>query len=130
MTELTGIQWDEGNDHFPATSFQISNISAGTGADNVIPGELQLKFNFRFSTAVTEAALRQRVEAVLRQYNLDFEIDWNLSGQPFLTAELLVDRGTHGIHQRSLGGEGPAAERASAGAASAADASQAIAAVV
>ena len=100
LTELTSIQWDEGNDHFPATSFQISNISAGTGADNVIPGELQLKFNFRFSTAVTEAALRQRVEAVLRQYNLDFEIDWNLSGQPFLTAEgTLVDAVRAAIHQ-------------------------------
>ena len=87
LTELTAESWDQGNDFFPATSFQISNINGGTGATNVIPGELQVIFNFRFSTEVTDQQLRQRTEAILDKHGLDYELNWNLSGQSFLTAE-------------------------------------------
>lgn len=87
LTELVNETWDEGNAFFPATSFQVSNINAGTGANNVIPGELQAVFNFRFSTELTEAVLRQRTEAILDKHGVDYHIDWKLSGHPFLTAE-------------------------------------------
>jgi len=83
LTELVNEVWDEGNAFFPATSFQVSNINAGTGANNVIPGELQAVFNFRFSTELTEAVLRQRTEAILDKHGLDYHIDWKLSGHPF-----------------------------------------------
>jgi succinyl-diaminopimelate desuccinylase len=86
LAELASEQWDQGNDFFPATSFQISNINGGTGATNVIPGELDVVFNFRFSTELTEQQLRQRTEAILDKHGLDYEINWNLSGHPFLTA--------------------------------------------
>jgi len=85
LTELARTEWDRGNEFFPPTSFQISNINAGTGADNVVPGHLDLKFNFRFSTAVTESELKTRVEGALRQHMLDYEVQWSLSGKPFLT---------------------------------------------
>ena len=87
LNELVSTQWDQGNDHFPPTTFQISNLHAGTGANNVIPGKLQVEFNFRFSTEVTDTQLRQQVETILDRHNLDYRIDWNLSGQPFLTPE-------------------------------------------
>ena len=85
LTDLVNETWDEGNEYFPATSFQVSNIQAGTGAENVIPGKLEIDFNFRFSTSVTEAELKQRTEAVLHKHGLNFQIDWRLSGNPFLT---------------------------------------------
>jgi succinyl-diaminopimelate desuccinylase len=85
LAELAAIEWDKGNDHFPPTTFQISNIHAGTGATNVIPGEVEVVFNFRFSTETTAEALQQRVETILDQHGLDYCIDWTLSGQPFLT---------------------------------------------
>ncbi len=87
LAELAATEWDQGNEHFPATSFQISNVAAGTGATNVIPGTLEVVFNFRFSTETTDQALRERTEAILAKHGLDVELDWNLSGQPFLTAE-------------------------------------------
>lgn len=87
LAELAAIEWDQGNEFFPPTSFQISNIHAGTGATNIIPGELEVLLNFRFSTEQTEADLRNQVEAVLRKHQLDFDIEWNLSGNPFLTPE-------------------------------------------
>ena len=87
FAELAAERWDEGNDAFPPTSFQISNVNAGTGADNVVPGDLHAVFNFRFGTASTAAALRERVETILRRHAVDFEIDWWLSGEPFLTRE-------------------------------------------
>jgi succinyl-diaminopimelate desuccinylase len=87
LAELTSESWDQGNEFFPATSFQISNINGGTGATNVIPGELEVMFNFRFSTEVTDGQLRQRTEAILDGHGLDYELTWNLSGQPFLTPE-------------------------------------------
>ncbi len=85
LTELAATVWDEGNAYFPPTSFQIANISAGTGASNVIPGELQVQFNFRFSTQLTDMDIRERVEALLDRHGLDYQLDWTLSGQPFLT---------------------------------------------
>ena len=87
LAELVAMEWDQGNEHFPPTTFQISNIQAGTGATNVIPGELRVMFNFRFSTEVTDAELRSRVETIFNKHQLDFHIDWQLSGQPFLTPE-------------------------------------------
>ena len=86
LTELTAEVWDHGNEFFPSTSFQISNISAGTGANNVIPGEMKVAFNFRFSTEVTEAQLRERTETILKKHGLLYKLDWSLSGHPFLTA--------------------------------------------
>jgi succinyl-diaminopimelate desuccinylase len=87
LAELAAEQWDDGNDFFPATSFQISNINGGTGATNVIPGELEVVFNFRFSTELTADILQQRTEAILDKHGLDYALEWNLSGQPFLTSE-------------------------------------------
>ena len=85
LAELTSIEWDRGNDFFPPTSFQVSNIHGGTGAGNVIPGEVVIDFNFRFSTECTEASLRERVESVLKSHGLEFDIGWTLGGQPFIT---------------------------------------------
>lgn len=82
---LTETEWDQGNEYFPPTTFQVSNIHSGTGATNVIPGECEVVFNFRFSTATTDTQIRQRVEALLNEHNVDYEIDWALSGQAFLT---------------------------------------------
>ena len=85
LAELVAMEWDQGNDYFPPTGFQISNIHAGTGATNVIPSTLTVQFNFRFSTESTESSLKQRVHAVLNQHGLDYDLTWSLSGQPFLT---------------------------------------------
>ncbi|OYV40121.1 MAG: succinyl-diaminopimelate desuccinylase [Thiomonas sp. 20-64-5] len=85
LADLAQISWDAGNAHFPPTSWQMSNIHAGTGATNVIPGELVVDFNFRFSTESTPEQLRQRVHAVLDRHALDYSIDWTLGGEPFLT---------------------------------------------
>lgn len=87
LAELTAAEWDLGNQFFPATSFQVSNINGGTGANNVIPGEVEVVFNFRFSTEVTEQELREQTEAILNRHELNYQLDWKLSGQPFLTAE-------------------------------------------
>jgi succinyl-diaminopimelate desuccinylase len=87
LAEIVATQWDAGNAHFPPTSFQISNIHAGTGANNVVPGECQVVFNFRFCTESTADSLRSRVEAILNKHALRFELDWQLSGEPFLTRQ-------------------------------------------
>ena len=87
LNELTREIWDQGNDSFPATSFQISNINGGSGATNVIPGTVEVLFNFRFSTELTEGQLRDRTEAILDKYPIEYEAEWNLSGQPFLTVK-------------------------------------------
>jgi succinyl-diaminopimelate desuccinylase len=84
LAALAAERWDDGNAEFPPTSFQVSNINAGTGANNVIPGELVALVNFRFSTASTADGLRERAEAILRAHGVDFAIDWHLSGHPFL----------------------------------------------
>lgn len=85
LAELAATVWDEGNAFFPPTTFQISNIHAGTGATNVIPGTLEVLFNFRYSTESSEAGLKQRVHALLDGYGLDYRLDWFHSGAPFLT---------------------------------------------
>lgn len=97
LAALAAERWDEGNADFPPTSFQVSNINAGTGANNVIPGELVALINFRFSTASTADDLRQRAESILRAHGVAFSIDWHLSGHPFLATpggrlrEVVVD---------------------------------------
>lgn len=85
LAELAATQWDQGNAHFPPTSWQVSNIHGGTGAGNVIPGTVTVEFNFRFSTASTPEGLQQRLEAVLHRHGLDYALQWTLGGLPFLT---------------------------------------------
>ena len=85
LTELTQTVWDEGNEYFPPTSWQVSNIHSGTGASNIIPGECVVDFNFRFSTASTAEGLQQRVHAILDQHGLDYRLGWVIGGHPFLT---------------------------------------------
>jgi len=92
LTELCDIEWDQGNEDFPPTSFQVSNINSGTGVTNVIPGVTEIIFNFRYSTEVTHDELQQRVVSVLEKHNLNYELRWELSGKPFRTASgALVD---------------------------------------
>ncbi|ARF49230.1 MULTISPECIES: succinyl-diaminopimelate desuccinylase [Pantoea] len=92
LNELVATEWDQGNAFFPATSMQIANIQAGTGSNNVIPGELFVQFNFRFSTELTDSLIQQRVAELLDRHQLRYTIEWKLSGQPFLTSRgKLVD---------------------------------------
>ncbi len=92
LSELTSIEWDQGNEHFPATTFQISNVQAGTGADNVIPASAEAWFNLRFSTEITAEQIRQRIQHIIDNKNIQYELTWRLSGNPFLTPEgKLVD---------------------------------------
>lgn len=98
LAELAAEVWDEGNDFFPPTSFQISNINGGTGVTNVVPGHVDIMFNFRFSTEVTADELKVRVRDILDKHGLEWDIDWVLSGNPFLTAEGdLVEACQHSI---------------------------------
>jgi succinyl-diaminopimelate desuccinylase len=85
LAELVATEWDQGNEFFPATSWQVSNVHGGTGASNIIPGELVVDFNFRFSTESTAEGLKTRLEAILQSHRLDYELKWTLGGQPFLT---------------------------------------------
>lgn len=85
LAELVAERWDDGNEHFPATSMQVSNVTGGTGANNVIPGTVDFVFNFRFSTESTADSLKARTTAILDAHELDYDIDWALSGAPFLT---------------------------------------------
>lgn len=87
IKDMVDTVWDAGNDYFPPTSWQISNINGGTGATNVVPGEVEILFNFRFSTASTAESLQQRVHAILDSHGLDYSLVWELSGKPFLTPE-------------------------------------------
>jgi len=87
LDDLAKEHWDDGNSFFPATTFQISNINAGTGATNVIPGEAKVVFNFRFSTEITEDEIKNRTEKILQKNHGDYEIKWILSGKPFITEE-------------------------------------------
>ncbi|MGQ0285773.1 succinyl-diaminopimelate desuccinylase [Pasteurellaceae bacterium 22721_9_1] len=92
LQELTTYQWDKGNDFFPPTSLQIANIQAGTGSNNVIPGELYVQFNLRYCTEVTDEIIKTKVTEMLQKYGLKYRIEWNLSGKPFLTEKgLLVE---------------------------------------
>ncbi|TDR32293.1 succinyl-diaminopimelate desuccinylase [Hydromonas duriensis] len=102
LTELASTVWDEGNAYFQPTSWQVSNIHAGTGASNIIPGELVVDFNFRFSTASTSSDLQQRVHAILDKHNLNYDLSWVIGGQPFLTeAGELSKAMSHAIQQHS-----------------------------
>ena len=98
LAELVRTPWDKGNESFPPTSFQVSNIHAGTGAGNVVPGVVEADFNFRFSTESTDQSLRQRVAAILARHGLDYAIDWTLGAKPFLSrrgrlADIVLDAG-------------------------------------
>ncbi|GLR70216.1 succinyl-diaminopimelate desuccinylase [Agaribacter marinus] len=100
LDELASTVWDEGNAYFPPTSFQVSNLNAGTGATNVVPGEVHVNFNFRFSTEVTHDELKSRVTTILDKHGLDYSINWILSGQPFITeVGSLVDACKESIHE-------------------------------
>jgi succinyl-diaminopimelate desuccinylase len=97
---LTTKEWDGGNAYYPPTSLQVSNINAGTGATNVIPGELEIMFNVRFNTEQTAMGLQQTIETLFRQHGLDYTVDWQLSGEPFLTEKgLLTSVVEHAIRE-------------------------------
>ena len=85
IAELAATTWDQGNEYFPPTSWQISNMNGGTGATNVVPGTVEILFNFRFSTASTEQGLKDRVHAILDKHNVKYELQWELSGKPYIT---------------------------------------------
>lgn len=98
LTELSQLHWDNGNEYFPPTSFQLSNIQSGTGATNVVPGHLTAWFNLRYSTELTAQMIVDKVNALLTQHKLDYEINWTFNGQPFITEPgTLVDSVTHAI---------------------------------
>jgi len=100
LAELASTRWDDGNDHFPATSWQASNLAAGTGASNVIPGELTLSFNFRFSTEQTAESLERRVGSILDRHGLRYRLSWTLSGEPFITGKgRLIDAAARAIRE-------------------------------
>ena len=103
LAELAAETWDEGNEYFPPTSWQVSNIAAGTGATNVIPGEMKVDFNFRFSTASTAESLQARVHAILDRHGLDYELSWVLSGHPFLTPKGTLSDALCGSIKEELG---------------------------
>ena len=105
LAELAATRWDDGNAAFPPTSFQISNLRAGTGALNVVPGVLEVWFNFRFCTASTAPSLRERSETILRRHGLDFGIDWDLSGEAFLTPDGSLRRAVAQACRELLGRE-------------------------
>ena len=100
IAELAATTWDTGNEYFPPTSWQVSNIHGGTGATNVVPGTVEILFNFRFSTASTEAELKQKVGAILDKHGLEYDLVWELSGKPYLTPRgNLVDAVSEAIKQ-------------------------------
>ncbi len=102
LTELVAQEWDQGNEYFPPTTFQVSNLNSGTGATNVVPGEAVALFNFRFSTASTPADLKARVHAILDRHGLDYDMDWEQGGEPFLTPRgSLTDALTRAISQET-----------------------------
>jgi succinyl-diaminopimelate desuccinylase len=100
LAELAAVAWDAGNEYFPPTTWQCSNIQAGTGANNVIPGKLEVQFNFRYSTASTRESLQQRFESILRGHGLDYTLAWTGWGKPFLTPRgRLAEVATSSIHE-------------------------------
>jgi succinyl-diaminopimelate desuccinylase len=103
LAELAAEKWDDGNEYFPPTSWQVSNIAAGTGATNVIPGEMKIDFNFRFSTASTAESLQARVHAILDRHGLDYDLKWTLSGHPFLTPKGTLSDAVCGAIKQELG---------------------------
>jgi len=106
LAELHQIEWDTGNAHFPATSFQVVDVRAGIGAPNVTPGELSARFNFRYSTEWTHESLQQRVESVFDAHDIDVDLKWHLSGEPFLTEPgKLIDAVAQAVSEHT--GEAP-----------------------
>ncbi len=103
LAELCAETWDQGNHFFPPTSFQVSNIHAGTGAENVIPGQLDLLFNFRYSTAITQDDIKQRVAAILDSHGLRYELEWRLSGAPFVTTQTTLIKATQDALRTLIG---------------------------
>jgi succinyl-diaminopimelate desuccinylase len=103
LAELAKTQWDKGNESFPPTSFQISNIHAGTGAANVVPGSVEVDFNFRFSTESTDASLSQRVESILKKHNLDYSVSWVLGAKPFLSRNGKLAKTVQEVGKRHTG---------------------------
>jgi len=100
LNQLTSLHWDNGNEFFPATSFQVSNMNAGTGVANVIPGHVEIEFNLRYSTEVDDQQIIKTTEAILKQHELEYDIEWSISGYPFLTAEgELVEAAQQSIKQ-------------------------------
>ena len=100
LAELAATEWDQGNEYFPPTTWQISNIHGGTGATNVIPGSVEIKFNFRFATASSVESLQQRLIGILDQHGLDYVIDWTIGAHPFLTGRgLLADAASLAIRE-------------------------------
>jgi succinyl-diaminopimelate desuccinylase len=100
LAELCTIEWDQGTEDFPPTSFQVSNLNAGTGADNVIPGSAELLFNLRYTPALEIDAIQQRVASVLDRHSLDYQLDWRHSGAPFLTTRgKLIEAAADAIHE-------------------------------
>ncbi len=85
LAELTETEWDHGNEYFPPTTWQVSNMHSGTGATNVIPGTVEVLFNFRFSTENTADTLKQKLEDILKRHGVEYDLDWSLSGEPYLT---------------------------------------------
>ncbi|MBY0436915.1 MAG: succinyl-diaminopimelate desuccinylase [Burkholderiales bacterium] len=99
LAELAGTRWDDGNEDFQPTAWQVSNIHAGTGAGNIIPGTVEVQFNFRFAPTSTAAGLRERFEAILRRHGLQFDLHWTLGGEPFHTGRgRLVEVAIESIH--------------------------------
>ena len=103
LAELTSRVWDQGNEHFQPTSFQVSNLSAGTGAPNVIPGELKARFNLRFSTVQTVEGLQATVESILKKHAVNYSLEWFISGQPFLTVSGELSHAASRAVQEELG---------------------------
>ena len=102
LHELQSTEWDSGNDWFPPTSFQVVNIAASAGAVNVTPGELSVRFNFRYSTEWSHESLQDKVESVFNGHDIDYELKWHLSGEPFLTEPgMLIDSITQAVREQS-----------------------------
>ena len=98
IAELAKVEWDQGNEYFPPTTWQISNLHAGTGATNVIPGHIEIEFNFRFATSSSEDSLKSRVHEILDRHGLEYDLEWSLSAKPYLTGQgSLVDAITDAI---------------------------------
>jgi len=103
LAELIGTRWDSGNEFFPPTSFQISNFNSGTGAGNVIPGDAAVRFNFRYSSAVTQDELKRRVHAVLDKMGVPYDVDWRPMGAPFLTSPGDLSRAMQDAVEKATG---------------------------
>ncbi len=108
LDQLVNETWDNGNEFFPATSFQISNIKGGAGAENIIPGTLEVDFNFRYSTELTADQIKQRVETILQKHNLNYNLNWRLSGAPFLTTEKTLINASQSALLEVMGAEAEA----------------------